>query len=129
MICIAPTHSSLFAGLRVDDIGKAGAVVADMRKIIRQDPRIIQKLHRRVFIDKLTREQASLCSILRSDRAFGSPRARLFFQIQDMQSATRGSVDIGDSWSAMHRVPFGADMGLLYAGDNIHVLLCGGYQP
>lgn len=46
------------AGLRVDDIGKAAAVVADMRKIIRQDPRIIQKLHRRVFIDKLTREQA-----------------------------------------------------------------------
>jgi hypothetical protein len=41
----------------VDDIGKAAAVVADMRKIIRQDPRIIQKLHRRVFIDKLTREQ------------------------------------------------------------------------
>ena len=45
------------AGLRVDDVGRAGAVVADMRKIIRQDPRIIQKLHRRVFIDKLTREQ------------------------------------------------------------------------
>ncbi len=44
-------------GLRVDDVGKASAVVADMRKIIRQDPRIIQKLHRRVFIDKLTREQ------------------------------------------------------------------------
>lgn len=44
-------------GLRVDDVKRAGAVVADMRKIIRQDPRIIQKLHRRVFIDKLTREQ------------------------------------------------------------------------
>ena len=41
----------------MDDIGKASAVVADMRKIIRQDPRIIQKLHRRVFFDKLTREQ------------------------------------------------------------------------
>ena len=46
----------------MDDIGKAAAVVADMRKIIRQDPRIIQKLHRRVFIDKLTREQASCIS-------------------------------------------------------------------
>ena len=45
------------AGLRVEDVGRAGAVVADMRKIIRQDPRIIQKLHRRVFLDKLTREQ------------------------------------------------------------------------
>ncbi|KAK9831955.1 hypothetical protein WJX81_002788 [Elliptochloris bilobata] len=49
-----------FIGLRVDDVGRAGAVVADMRKIIRQDPRIIQKLHRRVFIDKLTREQISV---------------------------------------------------------------------
>lgn len=36
------------------------AVVADMRKIIRQDPRIIQKLHRRVFLDKITREQVTL---------------------------------------------------------------------
>ena len=41
----------------MDDVGKASAVIADMRKIIRQDPRIIQKLHRRVFFDKLTREQ------------------------------------------------------------------------
>ncbi|KAK9907947.1 hypothetical protein WJX75_000392 [Coccomyxa subellipsoidea] len=49
-----------FIGLRVDDIGKASAVVADMRKIIRQDPRIIQKLHRRVFFDKLTREQVTI---------------------------------------------------------------------
>lgn len=43
----------------MDDVGKASAVIADMRKIIRQDPRIIQKLHRRVFFDKLTREQVS----------------------------------------------------------------------
>ena len=48
------------AGLRVEDISRAGAVVADMRKIIRQDPRIIQKLHRRVFMDKLTRDQVSI---------------------------------------------------------------------
>ena len=39
---------------------RAGAVVADMRKIIRQDPRIIQKLHRRVFLDKITRDQVSI---------------------------------------------------------------------
>lgn len=58
--------SRVCTGLRVDDVGKASAVVADMRKIIRQDPRIIQKLHRRVFIDKLTREQVrqlSYCNI------------------------------------------------------------------
>jgi hypothetical protein len=42
----------------VEDVSRTNAVVADMRKIIRQDPRIIQKLHRRVFLDKLTREQA-----------------------------------------------------------------------
>ena len=56
-------HSSVhprFAGLRVDDLARAGAVVADMRKIIRQDPRIIQKLHRRVFLDKITRDQVSI---------------------------------------------------------------------
>ena len=35
-------------------------MVADMRKIIRQDPRIIQKLHRRVFLDKITMEQVSI---------------------------------------------------------------------
>ena len=39
---------------------RAGAVVADMRKIIRQDTRIIQKLHRRVFLDKVNREQVSI---------------------------------------------------------------------
>lgn len=50
----------MYAGLRVDDIVRAGAVVADMRKIIRQDPRIIQKLHRRVFLDKITRDQVSI---------------------------------------------------------------------
>ena len=44
----------------MEDISRAGAVVADMRKIIRQDPRIIQKLHRRVFMDKLTRDQVSI---------------------------------------------------------------------
>ena len=45
------------AGLQLTDITRAAAVIADMRKIIRQDPRIIQKLHRRVFLDKITREQ------------------------------------------------------------------------
>lgn len=45
------------AGLRVEDVMRAPAVVADFRKVIRQDPRIIQKLHRRVFVDKITRDQ------------------------------------------------------------------------
>lgn len=32
-------------------------MVADMRKVFRQDTRIIQKLHRRVFLDRITNEQ------------------------------------------------------------------------
>ena len=31
-----------------------------MRKLIRQDPRIIQRLHRRVFLDKINRDQISI---------------------------------------------------------------------
>ena len=58
-LCPFP-KSPLYAGLRVEDMKAVSAVVADMRKIIRQDPRIIQKLHRRVFLDKITREQVTL---------------------------------------------------------------------
>ena len=46
--------------MRVEDVPRASAVVADMRKVMRQDPRIIQKLHRRVFLDKITRDEASI---------------------------------------------------------------------
>lgn len=48
------------AGIRIKDITKVSMVIADMRKLIRQDQRIIQRLHRRVFLDKLTREQVSI---------------------------------------------------------------------
>jgi hypothetical protein len=44
----------------VDDVSKAAGVVADMRKVFRQDTRVIQKLHRRVFLDKITKEQVCL---------------------------------------------------------------------
>lgn len=46
-----------YTGLQVDDVSKAAGVVADMRKVFRQDTRVIQKLHRRVFLDKITKEQ------------------------------------------------------------------------
>ena len=49
-----------FLHLRLEDLPKASAVVSDIRKILRQDNRIIQKLHRRVFLDKVTREDASI---------------------------------------------------------------------
>lgn len=39
---------------------KVGNVIADMRKFIRQDQRIIQRLHRRVFLDKVTRDQITI---------------------------------------------------------------------
>ena len=54
-----PMHVISPPGLRVEDVVRAPAVVADFRKVIRQDPRIIHKLHRRVFVDKLTRDQVS----------------------------------------------------------------------
>jgi MscS family membrane protein len=49
-----------FLHLRLEDLPKSSAVVSDIRKILRQDGRIIQKLHRRVFLDKVTREDASI---------------------------------------------------------------------
>jgi mechanosensitive ion channel protein 1/2/3 len=49
-----------FISLRLDDLPRVSAVVADIRKILRQDSRIIQKLHRRVFLDKVTREDISV---------------------------------------------------------------------
>ena len=49
-----------FLHLRLEDLPKSSAVVSDIRKILRQDNRIIQKLHRRVFLDKVTREDASI---------------------------------------------------------------------
>lgn len=52
-----------YAGLQVDDVSKAAGVVADMRKVFRQDTRVIQKLHRRVFLDKITKEQVCVLDI------------------------------------------------------------------
>jgi len=49
-----------FLDLRPEDIDKASAIVADMRKVIRSHPSVIQKLHRRVFINKLTKEECGL---------------------------------------------------------------------
>lgn len=49
-----------FLHLRLEDLPKANAVVSDIRKILRQDNRIIQKLHRRVFLDKVTREDCTI---------------------------------------------------------------------
>lgn len=44
--------------LRVEDAVRCPGVVADMRKVLRADPRIIQKLHRRVFLERVDRDQS-----------------------------------------------------------------------
>lgn len=49
-----------FLGLRLEDLPRVTAVVSDIRKILRADARIIQKLHRRVFLDKLTRDECTV---------------------------------------------------------------------
>ena len=46
--------------LRVEDAVRCPGVVADMRKVLRADPRIIQKLHRRVFLERVDRDQATV---------------------------------------------------------------------
>lgn len=49
-----------FLGVRVEDARRAEDIVLDMRKILRQDSRVIQRLHRRIFLEKITRDQAQI---------------------------------------------------------------------
>lgn len=85
----------------MDDVSKASGVVADMRKVFRQDTRIIQKLHRRVFIDKITQEQVSRLSsgtgastspAARSDRQATPTRAGCLSKHQDICCCSGGLV-------------------------------------
>ena len=46
--------------VRVADVHKANAVIQDIRRIVRNDARIINKLHRRVFLDKLTERDVQI---------------------------------------------------------------------
>jgi hypothetical protein len=49
-----------FLYLRLEDLPRVVDIVSDARKILRQDNRIIQKLHRRVFIDSVTKEHCRM---------------------------------------------------------------------
>jgi len=49
-----------FIPLRPEDIGHVAKIVTDMRKLIRTHPSVIQKLHRRVFLNKLNKEEIEL---------------------------------------------------------------------
>ena len=46
--------------LRVEDAVRCPSVVADMRKVLRADPRIIHKLHRRVFLERVDKDQSTV---------------------------------------------------------------------
>jgi len=46
--------------IRVQDVQKANAIVQDIRRIVRNDTRVINKLHRRVFLDKITPDDARI---------------------------------------------------------------------
>ncbi|KAF6255019.1 Mechanosensitive ion channel-domain-containing protein [Scenedesmus sp. NREL 46B-D3] len=43
-----------FLCVRVQDVHKVNAIIQDIRRIVRNDSRIINKLHRRVFMDKIS---------------------------------------------------------------------------
>jgi small-conductance mechanosensitive channel len=49
-----------FLYLRLEDLPRVTDIVSDARKILRQDNRIIQKLHRRVFLDDVSKEHCRL---------------------------------------------------------------------
>lgn len=99
-------------------------MVADMRKIIRQDPRIIQKLHRRVFLDKITRDQVSIyisCYV-------EAPNRDAFMAVkQDLLLAFIDCVERNGAKLARNRLQvallfFTAD--IMVAGLHVLLLLC-----
>eukprot|EP00210_Caulerpa_lentillifera_P008673 g8272.t1 len=49
-----------FIPIRQQDLMKVEAVVADMRRIMKQDARIIQKLHKRAFLNGINQEFVSI---------------------------------------------------------------------
>lgn len=46
--------------IRVSDVQKANQIVNDMRRIVRADSRILNKPHKRVFLDKIMNEHCSI---------------------------------------------------------------------
>ena len=59
----------------MEDVKKVESVVSDMRKFLRQHPRIIQRLHRRVFLDGVNRDQVG-GAISRAAGATGAVQCR-----------------------------------------------------
>lgn len=46
--------------IRVCDLDKVEAIVSDLRRMLRQDEKVIQRLYRRVFLEKITREYITI---------------------------------------------------------------------
>ncbi|GAX82316.1 hypothetical protein CEUSTIGMA_g9745.t1 [Chlamydomonas eustigma] len=46
--------------IRVQDVDKANSIIQDIRRIVRNDTRIINKLHRRIFLDKITHDDCKI---------------------------------------------------------------------
>lgn len=46
--------------VRLEDVQKVNNIIQDIRRIVRSDARIINKLHRRVFLDKITNEDCKI---------------------------------------------------------------------
>ncbi|WIA23363.1 hypothetical protein OEZ85_000126 [Tetradesmus obliquus] len=49
-----------FLCVRVADVHKVNAIIQDIRRIVRNDSRIINKLHRRVFMDKISLDDVKI---------------------------------------------------------------------
>jgi mechanosensitive ion channel protein 1/2/3 len=47
-------------GVRVEDISAIPMIIGGMRRIIRDDVRVLPKLHRRVFLDKVNRNELTI---------------------------------------------------------------------
>lgn len=46
--------------VKVADINKVSPIIQDMRKILKSDNRVLSRLHRRVFLSKITQEHVDI---------------------------------------------------------------------
>ncbi|MEW5303017.1 MAG: hypothetical protein WDW36_005750 [Sanguina aurantia] len=51
-------HENL--SIRVQDVDKCQSIVQDIRRVVRNDARVMNKLHRRIFMDKVTQEDVKI---------------------------------------------------------------------
>ena len=85
-----------FIHLRLKDLDKVEAIVSDMRRIIRQDARVLQKLHKRAFLDEINREYISIYISFYLEAtnrdAYMSLRHQLFLDFVDCVQRNGGEV-------------------------------------